>query len=155
MEVQKVNLLIQEAIQNRPELFVVSHNISPSGNIEVIIDGDKGATLEDCIMVSRHVEHNLDREVEDFSLMVTTPDITKPIQLPRQYNKNIGRVLQVETDQMKHEGTLIEIENDMLVLEYKARVPKEIGKGKQTVVKQDRIKISEIKKAKVKIVYNA
>jgi hypothetical protein len=40
------------------------------------------------------------------------------------------------------------------VVEYQARIPKETGKGKQTVVKQDTISIDKINKAKVKIVYN-
>lgn len=90
----------------------------------------------------------------DFSLVVTTPDITKPISNPRQYRKNLGRILTVEVGNEKIEGKLIDIVEDQIVLEYQAKIPKEKGKGKQTVIKQDSISIDKINKAKVKIVYN-
>ena len=154
MDSDKVFNLISEALDSNKELFLINYHISPAGDIEVIVDGDKGVALEECIRISRHIEHNLDRETEDFSLMVTTPDITKPISHPRQYNKNIGRTLQIQTETEKLEGKLIAVHPDSIVLEYQKREPKTVGKGKQTVVKQDQIPFDQIIKAKVKIVFN-
>lgn len=146
--------LIQTALDSNQELFLIDYSLSTSGNIVVIIDGDHGVPLEECIRISRHIEHQLDREEFDFSLEVTTPDITKPISNPRQYTKNIGRTLEIQLENEKIEGTLLEVLDHNIVIEYQARIPKEIGKGKQTVVKQDTISIDKINKAKVKIVYN-
>jgi len=154
MDSNFVYKLIQEALDENQELFLIDCQISVSGSIEVVIDGDHGANLEECIRVSRHIEHNLDREEFDFSLTVSTPDITKPISNPRQYKKNIGRILSIQTENRKIEGELIDFKEDNILLEYQERVPKTIGKGKQTVVKQELIPLETIKKANVKIVYN-
>jgi ribosome maturation factor RimP len=154
MDSEKIFNLIQTALDSNQELFLIDYNLSTAGNIVVIIDGDHGVPLEECIRISRHIEHQLDREEFDFSLEVTTPDITKPISNPRQYLKNIGRTLEIQLENEKIEGTLMEVLDHKIVVEYQARIPKEIGKGKQTVVKQDTISIDKINKAKVKIVYN-
>ncbi len=145
---------MSEAVAANDELFLIDFSITNTGDIEVIIDGDKGVTLEECIRISRHIEHNLDRETEDFSLKVTTPDITMPLVHLRQYNKNVGRILKIQTQEEKLEGTLDKIENDKITLRWKAREPKPIGKGKHTVTKMAEIAIIDIIKARVKIVYN-
>jgi len=154
MDSKKIFNLIQTALDSNQELFLIDYSLSTSGNIVIIIDGDHGVPLEECVRISRHIEHQLDREEFDFSLEVTTPDITKPISNPRQYIKNIGRTLEIQLENEKIEGTLMEVMDHNIVIEYQARIPKEIGKGKQTVVKQDTISIDKINKAKVKIVYN-
>jgi ribosome maturation factor RimP len=154
MDQNKVFKLIQEAIDVNKELFLIQQHISPNGDIEVIVDGDNGVALEECIRISRHIEHNLDRESDDFSLIVTTPDITKPISHSRQYYKNMGRTLQLQLETGKLEGTLIEVLPEAIKIEYQTKEPKTIGKGKQTVIKQDIISFDKITKAKVKIVFN-
>jgi len=154
MDRNKVENLIYEAVAFNDELFLINFTISNTGDIEVIVDGDVGVSLDECIRISRHVEHNLDREEVDFSLKVTTPDITKPIVHPRQYKKNIGRVLKIQTENKKIEGILTALVDDSINLQWKAREPKPIGKGKHTVLKKEEVKISDIIKARVKIVYN-
>ncbi len=153
MDRNLVKTLMEEALTLNEELFLIDFSISSGGDIKVVVDGDKGVSLKECIRISRHIEHNLDEECE-FSLQVITPDITKPLEHPRQYLKNVGRVLKVKTKEEEVEGTLIEIVNDTLLLTWKAREPKPIGKGKHTVIKQAEIAIAAITKAVVKIVYN-
>ena len=94
---EEVTKLVQEAIAENEALFLVDLSISPDNNIKVVVDGDKGVALNECIRISRHIEHNLDREETDFSLEVTSPDVTDPIVNKRQYNKNINRLLKVKT----------------------------------------------------------
>lgn len=153
MNSQKIKKLIDEALNEEPSLFLIDYSISDKGHIEVIIDGDKGVPLDECVRVSRHIEHNLDRETEDFSLQVTTPDITKPIVHKRQYIKNIGRTLKLKTEQEEIQAKLKDFKEDTLFLEWKTREPKPIGKGKQTVIKKAEIPIDNIEKAIVKIVF--
>jgi len=153
MDRNLVKTLMEEALALNEELFLIDFSISSGGDIKVVVDGDKGVSLKECIRISRHIEHNLDEECE-FSLQVITPDITKPLEHPRQYIKNIGRVLKVNTKEEEVEGTLVKIVNDTPFLTWKAREPKPIGKGKHTVTKQAEIAIKDIIKAIVKIVYN-
>lgn len=153
MNSERIFTLIKEALEVNNELFLIKQSISASGDIEVIVDGDHGVPLEECIRISRYIEHNPDMELEDFSLTVTTPDIAKPLTHVRQYNKNLGRTLEVHIANDVIEGKLIEIKEEGIVLEYKTKEPKPIGKGKQIVVKQDFITFDKINKAKVKIVF--
>ncbi len=67
---EKVTQLLQEAMDENPSLFLISLDIEGNNEIKVAIDGDNGVTVQDCIAVSRKVEHNLDRDEEDFSLEV-------------------------------------------------------------------------------------
>ena len=149
----KVRDLVDEALALNESLFLIDLSISTNNKIQVTVDGDNGVPLSECIRISRNVEHNLDREEEDFSLEVTTPDIAHPLKEKRQYKKNISRILKVKTDTEELEGTLVEADDEKIVLNWKAREPKPIGKGKVTVNKTATITYKEIKEAKVKIVF--
>ena len=80
--------------------------IANDNTIRVVLDGDEGVNLQDCMNISRAIEHNLDREEEDFSLEVTSAGAASPLELPRQYKKNIGRKLKVRTGEEELEGNL-------------------------------------------------
>jgi len=155
MDKVKVKQLVEEALNENPSLFLIELSFLENNKIYVEIDGDNGVPLKECIRVSRNVEHNLDREEEDFALEVATPDITNPIQHKRQYKKNIDRTLEVRYgEDIKVEGKLISVDEDTITLQWKAREPKPIGKGKVTVVKNATILYSDIHQAKVKINFN-
>ena len=148
---EKVAALLNEALEERPSLFLISLAIGSGNKITVTLDGDNGVNLQDCIDVSRAIEHNLDREEEDFSLEVASAGATSPLQKPRQYKKNIGRTLKVKTDTEQIEAEITEANEDFIVLEWKAREPKKIGKGKETVSKRAEIPYGDIKEAVVVI----
>ena len=153
MKQQIVLDLLNEALSENNTLFIVEVKFLDNNKINIILDGDKGINLKECIRISRYIENNLDREEEDYSLEVSSPDIATPIKNIRQYNKNIGRILKLKTKQEKFEGTLIEVKPDELILEWKAREPKPIGKGKVTVTKNATVAFDDILEAKVKIVF--
>ena len=92
---EKVTALLQEAFEEYENLFLIDLKIKGNNEIVVVIDGDQGVTVQDCINVSRKVEHNLDREEEDFSLEVMSAGATEPLINTRQYKKNEGRDLEV------------------------------------------------------------
>ncbi|WP_350284932.1 ribosome assembly cofactor RimP [uncultured Croceitalea sp.] len=146
---EKVTGLLQEALEQRKDLFLIDFSVGADNRIKVVLDGDKGVNLKDCMDVSRAIEHNLDREEEDFSLEVTSAGATAPLVLPRQYQKNVGRKLEVKTLTDTIEGNLTASSEESITLEWKAREPKPVGKGKHTVQKKQEIAISDIKEAKV------
>jgi ribosome maturation factor RimP len=154
MDIGLIKNLIDEAIADNSDLFLIDFNISPENKIFVEVDGDKGVSLKECIRISRGIEHNLDRENEDFSLEVTTPDVSNPLKVKRQYNKNLNRILTLKlTDGSVVEGTLKRVEANEIDLEWKAREPKPIGKGKITVDKKATVPFEDILEAKVKIIF--
>ncbi|MDD4819790.1 MAG: ribosome assembly cofactor RimP [Flavobacteriales bacterium] len=149
-----VKKLIDNALSENPSLFLVDMNISQDGEIKVWVDSDQSIDLEEIIRISRAIEHGegMDREVEDFSLSVSTPGAESPLKMPRQYVKNIGRTLSVETkDGQKYEGEITAADDQKVTLQWSAREPKPIGKGKCTVIKTAELPYQEIKKARVVI----
>lgn len=153
MNKTRVQELIEEAIAENEALFLIDWNIGAENSILVVVDGDTGVPLSECIRISRHVEHNLDREAEDFSLEVTTPNVTDPLVNKRQYNKNLNRILQVQTETEKFEGKLTEVNENDITLQWKARELKPIGKGKITVEKTQVLPFEDIKQVKVKLIF--
>jgi ribosome maturation factor RimP len=153
MDQKQIKDLVDEALALNESLYLIDFSISENNKIQVIVDGDNGVSLSECIRISRNVDSNLDREEEDFSLEVTTPDIAHPLKIKRQYIKNISRILKVKTFEEELEGTLVEADENKIVLNWKAREPKPIGKGKVTVQKTATLAYKDIKEAKVKIVF--
>ena len=148
---EKVDQLLKQVLDENPALFLIDYNITKDNSIGVLIDGDNGVTVEDCILVSRAIEHNLDREEEDFSLEVGSVGATAPLEIPRQYKKNIGRMLSVKTNNQAVEANLVSADDTQIKLSWKAREPKPIGKGKHTVVKELEVSYEHIVEAKVMI----
>lgn len=155
MNHEVVKQLIDEAVAENPALFLVDWSISLDNAIEVLVDGDEGLSIDEIVRISRHVEHNLDREVDDFSLKVSSPGVGTPLQMPRQYKKNLNRKLKVTLSESGKdiEGDLISADEEGIVLSWKVREPKPVGKGKHTVDKEERIAYEAIKKAIVKVTF--
>ncbi|MEN8858650.1 MAG: ribosome assembly cofactor RimP [Flavobacteriaceae bacterium] len=153
MDQSLVKKLVKEAISENESLFLIELAFLTGNRIKIIVDGDEGVSVKECIRISRHVENSIDREEEDFGLEVTSPDISHPLVVKRQYNKNINRILKVKTEEEELEGTLVAIDEKGISLQWKTREPKPIGKGKVTVEKNVSIAFENIKEAKVKITY--
>ena len=146
---ERVEKILDQVLEQRTSLFLISMNVNPDNSIRIVLDGDQGVNLQDCIEVSRTIETQLDREQTDFSLEVTSAGATSPLSNPRQYVKNIGRKLSVSTPESNYEGNLTAADSNSITLEWKSREPKPVGKGKVTVQKKKEIPITEIREAKV------
>lgn len=151
---EKVAQLLQQALDKNPSLFLIDLSISETNQISVTIDGDNGVSVQDCINVSREIEHNIDREEHDFSLDVASAGATAPLEVTRQYIKNVGRKLHVRSKTETIEGNLVAANEDAITLQWKAREPKPIGKGKVTVEKEAIVSYDDIVEAKVMITFN-
>ncbi len=134
--VEKIQALIDEKLEGT-DFYVVSLDISPSNKIIVEMDGDNGFPISECINFSRQIEHNLDRESEDFSLEVSSPGLNKPFKLTRQYLKNIGKtVVSKSGDGEKVKGKLIQADEEKITIETsrKERLEK---KKKKVEIKEE------------------
>lgn len=116
-----------------------------SGNrIMVFIDGDRGVLIEDCQKLSRHIEQSLDREKEDFDLMVSSAGADRSLVLPRQYRRYLGKNLDVATvNGLRAEGKVLEAGDEGIKLEQEIKKSK-----KETEKKVLELKYGEIKSAK-------
>lgn len=147
-----VKKLLDEGLEQRQDLFLIDFDVLADNTIKIVIDGDNGVLVEDCMFISRAIEHNLDREEEDFSLEVLSAGATAPLINKRQYKKNVGRTLLVKTlNNEEIEGELTQVDDEKILLEWKTREPKPVGKGKITVKKQAELSYDAISKAQVVI----
>ena len=148
----ELSRLLNEFLETRADLFLVDLKISATSDVTVILDGDNGVTLQDCLDASRAIEFNMDREEHDFSLQVMSAGLSEPLETPRQFRKNIGREIEVMfADSTKIEGELLSVDDKKIILRLEYRQPKLVGKGKEDVVEEREIPYSDIKKALVVI----
>lgn len=146
-----INLAEERIAELDNGTYLVYVTVSSTNQILVEIDNiNRGASIEDCIKVSRNIEHNLDREVEDFELQVTTPGLSKPFKVEQQYIKNIGKNVKVIFEKMGSiEGKLLEVNKDSIVIETSIKEKVEGKKKKEIVVKQHKIEKENIKETKI------
>lgn len=147
---KRIEELLNEFLENRKDLFLIDLKISAGDDITVILDGDNGVSLQDCLDASRAIEFNMDREEHDFSLQVMSAGLSESLATPRQFQKNIGREIEVIlNDSSKIEGELAKVDDEKITLILRYRKPKEIGKGKVDVEEEKEIPYTEIKKSLV------
>jgi len=133
-------------------LFLVDVTVNPGNRISVHADSMKGITVEECIAVSRFIESKFNRETEDYELEVSSPGLDNPLKQPEQYQKSLGRWLDVITfDGLKTTGKLVDVSAESIKLELEY-IEKDAKTRKKVVEKKFWEKrIDEIKAAKIVI----
>jgi ribosome maturation factor RimP len=141
---------IQETESNRDKSFLVDVSVNAMNKIRVTIDNIDGLAINECVNMSRFIENQLDRETEDFELEVTSPGLDQPFKVFRQYEKNIGREVEVKlNDGQKIEGKLIAANENAIDLEQITKEKKEDGKGKQLVTRHLNFPFDTIKETRI------
>ena len=151
---KKVTQLVNERIEELDNgLFIVDLRISSSNQINVELDKYEGnVSVDDCIRVSRNVEHNLDRDEQDFELHVSSSGLDKGLRVFAQYKKNIGRDVKVKRKEGgKIEGTLIDATEEQIVVQNSRKERIEGKKKKQTIVEDHVIPMSNVLETKIVI----
>jgi ribosome maturation factor RimP len=134
-------------------LFIVEMHISSGNVISLELDKMGGnVAVEDCMSVSRNIEHNLDREEADFELHVSSAGLDKPFRVPAQYEKNIGRDIKVKLlDNSTEEGEMIAFDGSSVTIRREKRVKIEGKKKKENIVEELNFPLTEIRETKVVI----
>jgi len=145
-----VKKLVEEKLDEK--MFLVEITVNERNVINVFVDSYDGLTIDQCINISRHVEHSLDREEEDFELQVSSPGLSSKFKVKEQFYKYAGRSVEVVTNaDVELEGIILSAAEEGIILETSARELVEGHKKKQLVVKQHQLKYNEIKSAKAVI----
>ena len=132
-------------------LFLVSLTTTPSNDIRVEIDKHEGGvSVMDCASVSRNVEHNLDREKEDFNITVSSAGLDKGLRVFPQYKKNIGREVKVKLKEGKKiRGKMILATPLEIKIQSTEKKRIEGKKKKETVIEEHILKMEDIHETKV------
>lgn len=141
--------LIEEKLQEK-NFFVVHLDVKPGNNIQLEIDGLEGFTIKDCVDFSRQIEHNLDREAEDFELHVSSPGLDKPFRVIEQYQKYRGKEVRVvQNNGEVVEGVLEVLNEDKIQITHSFKQKIEGKKKKETIVKEEIIPFTNIKETTI------
>ena len=147
---ERIKQLVERSLADQDH-FLVDLVINSKSNpikITVVLDGDKGISIDDCATVSRTFAALLDEEnsLENYALEVTTPGLDQPLRLKRQYVKNIGREVKIQLKDKKIErGKLVESTEDTVVIEH------EVKEGKQKELKKTTFTFEEIERTLVEV----
>ncbi len=135
--------------------YLVDVKIDAANRICVEADNEtRGISVQECVSISRNIEHNLDREEEDFSLEVSSPGLTEGFKVWRQYKKNIGRQVKVKPhDGSELKGTLEAADEDGFQLKTETKQKIEGRKKKEKVIKEYQFKYDQVKETKIIIAF--
>ena len=131
--------------------YLVDVNISSNNAISVRMDNlHSGVSVKDCVSVSRNIEHNLDREQEDFELQVSSPGLDQPFMVKQQYLKNIGRNVMVTTfSEEIISGELIKANQKEISIKEIKTVKNKLTNKKQQVETIHQLLMSEVRETKL------
>jgi len=123
------------------EIFLVEVTVKSGNAIRVHVDRPDGISIDECVGISRYLNQELDRDVEDYSLEVSSPGLGSPFRVKQQYDKNLGRKIEVLLNEGERiSGVLNSVTEGGIVLQIK-------GSDKD-------ISFEEIKTAKTIISFN-
>ena len=150
VQIEGLEKKIMSLIENEPEVFLVDVRIKPTNNVKIFLDADNGLSIEKLVQYNRRLYKDLDESGffpnGDFSLEVSSPGLDEPLKLHRQYQKNVGRNVEVtRRDGIKTEGKLINVTQHDIVIE------EEKGKGKKKELVTRAISFDNIKTTTIQI----
>lgn len=131
------------------ECYLVDINVTTDNCIVIEIDSDTSVSIDFCIAMSRYIESQLNRDIEDFELEVGSSGLTEPFKVLRQYKKNIGNEVEVLTcDGRKLKGILTDATEEHFTLETEREVKPEGAKRKIRIKEEQNFNYQEIKYTK-------
>lgn len=139
------------ALENLPEAknFFIVDIQNKKGKIIVSIDSYKGIKLDECVNVNRGLRNLFAGELDEYELEVTSPGLSEPLKVYQQYEKNVGKKVEVllKQDRKKISGKLLDVDDRGIKLEEKKRIKTEKNK-KKTVREEYSIDFDDIEYTK-------
>ena len=139
-----------EELADQRGFFIVELQ-NKKGKIQVIIDDYQGIKLDDCIHVNRDLRSLFGQQLDGLDLEVTSPGLSEPFKVFEQYDKNVGRKVQVQIqDGRQISGKLLKVDAQGVTVEENKRIKNEKNK-KKTVHEEHQIPFEDIHHTKLLI----
>ena len=128
--------------------YLVDIKVTTSNVITIYIDSLEGILVEHCLEVSKYIEENFDREIQDYELTVCSAGLDRPFMVNQQYQKNIGKEVRVLLKNgTRKKGVILSYDKELLLEVFK----KKKGNRKEYIIEKVIIPKDEIKETRVKI----
>ena len=130
--------------------FIVDVSVSKDNDIILTIESEEGTIeLDDCVSLSRFFETKFDREVEDYSLTVSSAGLDQPFKVYRQFLKAVGTKVEVALKGGKKIVAVLEAaDEESITLKYVAKEAVEGKKKKELVEHLDRFTMDQVNAVK-------
>ena len=130
--------------------FIVDISVSKDNDIVLTIESEKGKIeLDDCVSLSRYFETKFDREVEDYSLTVSSAGLDQPFKVFKQYEKALGSKVEVALKGGKKMVAVLEAaDEESITLKYSVKEAVEGKKKKELVEHVDRFTMDQVNTVK-------
>ena len=116
--------------------FLIDLTVSNSNQINVFIDSMNGLPISECILYSKLIESEFDREIDDYELSVSSGGLDLSFTVDQQFEKNLNNEVEVITkDGLKHMGILLSYSENNFSIEYEVKELQE-GKKRKVLVKK-------------------
>lgn len=148
IETKKIEEIASRHLEGT-DMFVVGCSVTPMNEVELLIDSDSSVAIDSCVELSRAIEAEFDRDVEDFELTVASAGIGSELKCLRQYRKLIGKSVEVLLKSgIKILATLEEMTDESITLSYEEKQAVEGKKRKELVKVTHTYSFDEIKYTK-------
>ena len=136
--------------------FIVDISVSKDNDIVLTIESEKGKIeLDDCVSLSRYFETKFDREVEDYSLTVSSAGLDQPFKVFKQYEKALGSKVEVALKGGKKMVAVLEAaDEESITLKYSVKEAVEGKKKKELVEHVDRYTMDQVNAVRPFIEFN-
>ena len=126
--------------------FLVDVSVSKDNDIVLTIESENGKIEhDDCVSLSRYFETKFDREVEDYSLTVSSAGLDQPFKVLKQFLKAVGTKVEVQLKGGKKMVALLEAaDEESVTLKYSAKEAVEGKKKKELVEHVDRYTMDQV-----------
>ena len=126
--------------------FIVDVSVSKDNDITLTIESEQGTIeLDDCVSLSRYFETKFDREVDDYSLTVSSAGLDQPFKVLRQFVKAVGSKVEVSLKGGKKIVAVLEAaDEESITLKYSAKEAVEGKKKKELVEHVDRFTMDQV-----------
>ena len=155
MNVSEIKDALQSELVARG-CFLVDVSVSKDNDIVVTIESENGKIeLDDCVALSRFFETQFDREVEDYSLTMTSAGLDQPFKVFKQFVKAVGTKVEVQLKGGKKMVALLEAaDEDSVTLRYSVKEAVEGKKKKELVEHVDRFTMDQVNAVRPFIEFN-
>ena len=126
--------------------FIVEVSVSKDNDVTLTIESETGLVeLDDCVSLSRFFETKFDREVEDYSLTVSSAGLDQPFKVQKQFEKAVGSKVEVALKGGKKMiATLVAADKESITLKYSVKEAVEGKKKKELVEHEDRFTMDQV-----------
>ena len=145
MNVSEIKDALQSELVARG-CFLVDVSVSKDNDIILTVESEfSEIELDDCVSISRYFETKFDRDVEDYSLTVSSAGLDQPFKVYRQFVKAVGTKVEVLLKGGKKLVALLEAaDQESITLKYSAKEAVEGKKKKELVEHVDRYTMDQV-----------